>query len=107
VAGGEVAQILFPVTTAIEAHPLHCAAITDVNLGLGNDTPPTAYILYLGGRIGKCPIEKYIKLSLILMYGGMLPVVILTTYWAGLSLFLPRLFGLVNLAVMERTEVWS
>ena len=95
-AGGEVAQILFQAMTALGEHPLHFAAITDVNLGLGNVTPPTAYILYLGGRIGKCPNEKYIKPSLILMYGGMLPVVIITTYWPRVSLFLPRLFGLVN-----------
>ena len=91
-----VAPILFPVMVAIGVHPLHFAAITGVNLGLGNVTPPTAPILYLGGRIGKCSIEKYIKPSLILMYGGMLPVLIITTYWPDLSLFLPKLFGFIH-----------
>jgi tripartite ATP-independent transporter DctM subunit len=91
-----VAPILFPVMINIGVHPLHFAAITGVNLGLGNVTPPTAPILYLGGRIGKCSIDKYIKPSLILMYGGMFPVLLITTYWPELSLFLPRLFGFVD-----------
>lgn len=87
------ASLLMPVMDKIGVHPLHFAAILGVNLGLGNVTPPTAPILYLAGRIGKCSVEEYIKPAFILMYGGMLPVVIITTYWADLSLFLPRLFG--------------
>jgi tripartite ATP-independent transporter DctM subunit len=90
------ASLLFPVTEKLGIHPLHFAAIMGVNLGLGNVTPPTAPILYLAGRIGECRIENYIKPSLVLMYGGMLPVVLLTTYWPDLSLFLPRLFGFAN-----------
>jgi tripartite ATP-independent transporter DctM subunit len=90
------ASLLFPVMEKLGIHPLHFAAMLGVNLGLGNVTPPTAPILYLAGRIGGCKIENYIKPSLILMYGGMLPVVLLTTYWADLSLFLPRLFGFAN-----------
>jgi len=90
------APLLFPIMQAIGVHPLHFAAITGVNLGLGNVTPPTAPILYLGGRIGNCPIEKYIKPALILMWGGMLPVLLVTTYWPELSLFLPRLAGFVH-----------
>jgi tripartite ATP-independent transporter DctM subunit len=90
------ASLLYPVMEKIGIHPLHFAAIMGVNLGLGNVTPPTAPILYLAGRIGRCKIEHYIKPSLILMYGGMLPVVLLVTYWPGLSLFLPKLFGFVK-----------
>ncbi len=87
------ASLLFPIMKELGVHPLHFAAILGVNLGLGNVTPPTAPILFLAGRIGKCQIEKYLKPALILMIGGLLPVVIATTYWADLSLFLPRLFG--------------
>jgi TRAP-type C4-dicarboxylate transport system permease large subunit len=90
------ASLLFPVMEKIGIHPLHFAAMMGVNLGLGNVTPPTAPILYLAGRIGECKIENYIKPALVLMYGGMLPVVLLTTYWPDLSLFLPRLFGFAN-----------
>jgi C4-dicarboxylate transporter DctM subunit len=90
------ASLLFPVMEKLGVHPLHFAAMMGVNLGLGNVTPPTAPILYLAGRIGDCKIENYIKPALVLMYGGMLPVVLLTTYWPDLSLFLPRLFGFAN-----------
>lgn len=90
------ASLLFPVMEKIGVHPLHFAAIMGVNLGLGNVTPPTAPILYLAGRIGNCRIEHYIKPALVLMYGGMLPVVLLVTYWPDLSLFLPRVFGFVK-----------
>ena len=90
------ASLLMPVMDKIGVHPLHFAAILGVNLGLGNVTPPTAPILYLAGRIGECPVEHYFRPALILMYGGLLPVVFATTYWPGLSLYLPRLFGFAD-----------
>jgi TRAP-type C4-dicarboxylate transport system permease large subunit len=90
------ASLLFPVMEKLGIHPLHFAAMLGVNLGLGNVTPPTAPILYLAGRIGDCKIENYLKPAIILMYAGMLPVVLITTYWPGLSLFLPRLFGFIK-----------
>jgi C4-dicarboxylate transporter DctM subunit len=90
------ASLLFPIMKALGVHPLHFAAIVGVNLGLGNVTPPTAPILYLAGRIGNTPLEEYINPALILMWGGMLPVVIVTTYWPELSLFLPRLLGFAS-----------
>jgi tripartite ATP-independent transporter DctM subunit len=90
------ASLLFPIMQKVGIHPLHFAAILGVNLGLGNVTPPTAPILYLAGRIGNCQIEEYIMPALKLMVGGLIPVVIATTYWADLSLFLPRLFGFAN-----------
>ena len=90
------AALLFPVMEKIGIHPLHFAAIMGVNLGLGNVTPPTAPILFLAGRIGDCKIEHYLRPAMILMYGGMLPVVLITTYWPDLSLFLPRLFGFIK-----------
>ena len=87
------ASLLFPVVTKLGIHPLHFAAILGVNLGMGNMTPPTAPILYLAGRIGNCKVEHYLKPALILIVGAMLPVVIITTFFPAVSLFLPRLFG--------------
>jgi len=87
------ATMLYPIVQAIGISPLHFAAIVGVNLGLGCVTPPCAPMLFLAGRIGNCPAEEYMKPSLILMFGGMLPALVVTTYWPGLSLFLPRLMG--------------
>lgn len=90
------ASILWPVMQAIGVHPLHFAAITGVNLGLGNVTPPCAPILYFGGLIGNCPTKEYMKPALIIMWVGMVPVIIATTYWPELCLFIPRLAGFVH-----------
>jgi len=86
-----VAPLLLPLMIRIGVHPVHFAAILGTNLGLGNVTPPTAPILYLGGRIGKVPFNEYLPTALVFMLLGNLPVIILTTYWPGLSMFLPRL----------------
>jgi len=85
------APLLMPLMLQIGVHPIHFAAILGTNLGLGNVTPPTAPILYLGGRIGNVPIDQYIKPALIFMIFGNIPIIILTTYMPGLSMWLPRL----------------
>ncbi len=90
------ATVLFPIVAAVDVNPLHFAAIVGVNLGLGCTTPPCAPMLFLAGRIGNCPAEQYMRPALILMFAGMLPVLIVTTYWPGLSLFLPTLAGYVH-----------
>jgi len=87
------AALLYPIAINAGIHPLHFAAIVGVNMGLGTVTPPTAPMLYLAGRIGNCRAEDYIKPALFLMWVGMLPVVIITTYWPGLSLYMPNLAG--------------
>ncbi len=85
------APLLFPLMKHIGISPYHFAAIMGTNLGLGNVTPPCAPILYLGGRMAKCGFDKFIGPAMIFMTFGNLPVVIITTYWPDLSLFLPRL----------------
>ncbi len=85
------APLLFPVMQHIGVNPIHFAAILGTNLGLGNVTPPTAPILYLAARIGNVSVDKMIKPALVFMVFGALPVVLVTTYWPDLSLFLPRL----------------
>jgi TRAP-type C4-dicarboxylate transport system permease large subunit len=86
-----VAPLLMPLMVQIGVHPVHFAAILGTNLGLGNVTPPTAPILYLGGRVGKVSFDQYVPTALIFMLLGNIPVIILTTYFPAFSLFLPRL----------------
>ena len=86
-----VAPLLMPLMLKIGVHPVHFAAILGTNLGLGNVTPPTAPILYLGGRIGNVPINEYIRPALVFMIFGNIPVILLTTYFPELSLWLPKL----------------
>ncbi len=90
------AGLLWPIAAAAGVSPYHFAAITGVNLGLGTVTPPTAPMLFLAGRIGKSSAEEYIKPALVLMWAGMVPVLLLTTYWPDLCLFIPRALGFIK-----------
>ena len=83
--------ILIPVIHEIGVHPVHFAAIIGVNLGMGNITPPTAPLLYFGARIGRVPLQRMLKPSMVFVLGGYLPVLLLTSYLPELSLWLPRL----------------
>jgi len=85
------APLLLPLMLKIGVHPVHFAAIMGTNLGLGNVTPPCAPILYLGGRIGGASFDEYVKPAVKIMLVVQLPVVLITTYFPELSLFLPRL----------------
>ena len=88
-----IAPLLLPLMNALGINPIHFAAIMGVNTAMGGVTPPYASILYLGARIGNVKVTKVIPPAMLLMLTGYLPVVILTTLWPDLALFLPRLFG--------------
>lgn len=86
------AAILLPVAVQIGISPIHFAAISVTNLGLGNITPPVAPMLYLAGRIGgNLHLNEYIKPATIYMVLGFLPIILAVTYIPGLATFLPRL----------------
>jgi C4-dicarboxylate transporter, DctM subunit len=83
--------LLYPLMQSIGVHPYHFAAIMGTNLGMGNMTVPCAPILYLGCRIGGVTIDKVMVPATVYLLFGSLPVVLITTYYPDLSLFLPRL----------------
>lgn len=87
------APLLLPLVQELGISPVHFAAIMGVNLAMGGVTPPYASILYLGMRIGKCEFNEILSPTMKLLVFGYVPVVLLTTFWPELSLFLPRLFG--------------
>ncbi|MFA0889806.1 MAG: TRAP transporter large permease [Synergistales bacterium] len=90
-----VVPLLFPLVLSLGVNPVHFAAIVGVNLGMGVVTPPYASVLYLGIRLGKTTFQDTIKPLMILLIFGYVPVLALTTYVPELSLFIPRLFGLL------------
>ena len=87
--------ILLPVVIQLGVDPVHFAAIMGVNLGLGCVTPPTAPFLYLGSRIGNAPIGEMMGPTMWFIAFAWIPTLALTTFFPGLSLFLPRFFGLM------------
>lgn len=90
-----VTPLLFPVALEIGVHPIHFAAIMGTNLGMGMMTPPMAGIMYIGAKVGKVTIDKMFKPSMILIAFGSIPVILLTTYWPPLSLWLPTVLGAI------------
>ncbi|WP_028957452.1 TRAP transporter large permease [Sulfitobacter sp. 20_GPM-1509m] len=88
-----IGPLLLPLMTAIGVSPVQFAAIMGVNTAMGGVTPPYASVLYLGARIGNVKVTKVIPPAMTLIAVGYLPVVVLTSAWPDLSLFLPRLFG--------------
>jgi C4-dicarboxylate transporter, DctM subunit len=91
-----VTPLLYPVIVKIGVDPIHFASIIGVNLGMGMMTPPMAGIMYIGARVANITIDKMMKPTLVLIFFCFLPMVIITTYWPDLSLFLPRLAGLIH-----------
>ena len=87
--------ILMPVMSALGVTPIQFAAILSVNIGMGNVTPPTAPLLYLGGRVASAEVKDMLKPTFILIGFAWLPTLLLTTFIPQLSLFLPTLFGYV------------
>jgi len=83
--------LLLPLMAKIGVSPIQFAAILGVNLGMGNITPPTAPLLYLGGRLCKASIKEMSRPTMLMILFAWIPTIILTTYIPSLSLFLPRL----------------
>ncbi|MDT8284616.1 MAG: TRAP transporter large permease subunit, partial [Thermovirgaceae bacterium] len=77
-------------------HPIQFAAIIGSNLGMGMMTPPMAGILYIGARTGNVTIDKMMKPAMILILFCSIPVILVTTFWPPLSLFIPTLLGYVH-----------
>jgi len=88
--------ILLPLCVQYGVSPIHFAAILGINLGMGCVTPPTAPLLYMGCGIAGTPVNKALKPTFIMILCAWLPTLILTTYIPDLSLFLPRLAGLLK-----------
>ncbi|MGV0908548.1 TRAP transporter large permease [Martelella sp. FOR1707] len=91
-----VTPLLYPVILSLDVHPIQFAAIIGTNLGMGMMTPPMAGIMYIGARVGRVTIDKMIGPSMILILFASLPVVLLTTFWPPLSLYLPTLLGAIR-----------
>ncbi len=84
--------ILIPIIIELGFNPIHYAAIVGVNTGLGCITPPAAPVLYLGGRLGKAPINEMMGPTLWIIALAWTPTLIITTYFPRFSLLLPHLF---------------
>lgn len=86
--------ILQPIMTKLGVDPVHFGIIMIYNLAIGTITPPVGSGLYVGASVGKVKVEDVIK-PLMPFYGAIIGVLLLITYIPEITLFLPRLLGIM------------
>ncbi|TCK93491.1 tripartite ATP-independent transporter DctM subunit [Natranaerovirga hydrolytica] len=86
--------IFLPIATQLGLHPVHFGIVLVFNLCIGIMTPPVGSVLFIGCSVAEVSIEKVIK-PLIPFFIALIGILLLLTYVPAISLFLPRLFGLI------------
>ena len=86
--------ILLPIMTKLGVDPVHFGIIMIYNLAIGTITPPVGSGLYVGASVGKVKVEEVLK-PLMPFYIAIISVLLLITYLPELTLFLPRLLGVM------------
>lgn len=87
--------IFLPVAVGIGLDPIHFGIILIANLCIGICTPPVGTCLFLGCTVGKSSIGAVSK-AMIWFYIAMIAALGVITYWPPLSLWLPRVLGVME-----------
>ncbi|WP_417869029.1 TRAP transporter large permease [Vibrio furnissii] len=86
--------IRLPIVQKIGVDPVHFGILMVYNLAIGTITPPVGSGLYVGASVGQVKVENLIK-PLIPFYVSIVAVLLLITYIPQLTLFLPKLLGVM------------
>ncbi|RUA19338.1 MAG: hypothetical protein DSY83_00555 [Flavobacteriia bacterium] len=84
--------IFLPIVTELGMDPIQFGIVMVLNLCIGLCTPPVGSVLFVGVGIANTTIEKVIK-PLLPLFIAMIVALFLITYFPGLSLWLPNVFG--------------
>lgn len=87
--------IFLPVVQKLGMDPIHFGIIMVLNLCIGLCTPPVGSVLFVGVGVANTTIAKVIK-PLMPLFLAMILALFLVTYVPELSLWLPRVFGLLD-----------
>lgn len=87
--------IFLPVAMALGMHPVQFGMVIVLNLCIGICTPPVGTLLFVGSGVAQVPVTKVIR-PLLSLLGAMTVVLFFVTYFPELSLWLPRVFGLID-----------
>lgn len=85
--------LLLPVMVNIGVDPVHFAAIIGTSVVIGCNSPPMAPILFLSCRVCETNVANVVKPALWFIGVAALPVMLVTTYWPPLALYLPTALG--------------
>jgi C4-dicarboxylate transporter DctM subunit len=88
------APILFPVAVKLGIHPVHLGILMTVNMEVGLCHPPVGLNLYVASGIAKMGITELTIATLPWLF-TMLIFLVVVTYVPEISLWLPRLLGML------------
>jgi len=88
------APILFPIAMKLGIDPIHFGVMVTVNMEIGMITPPVGLNLYVASGISKLGMSELTVagwpwLLTILLF------LVIVTYWPPLTLWLPRILGMM------------
>jgi tripartite ATP-independent transporter DctM subunit len=86
--------IFLPIITKLGMDPIQFGIVLVLNLCVGLCTPPVGSVLFVGVGVANTTIEKVVK-PLLPLFFAMIVSLFLVTYFSELSLWLPRVFGLL------------
>jgi len=87
--------VLAPIAHQLGIDPIHFALVVVMNFAIGTVTPPYGVSLFVASSVaGRTVMQVTRKLGLPLL--AMFIVLLGVTYLPDLSLFLPRMFGLIE-----------
>jgi C4-dicarboxylate transporter DctM subunit len=81
---------LLPLATSVGVDPIHFGIILAVNLTIGMITPPVGVVLFVTTAIAKLTIREMMR-DLTPMIVVLTTILAITTYWAGMVMFIPNL----------------
>ncbi|MCD0419515.1 TRAP transporter large permease subunit [Rubrivivax sp. JA1024] len=89
-----MAPILFPVAVKLGIHPVHLGILMVVNMEVGMCHPPVGLNLYVASGIAKMGITE-LTVAVMPWLLTMLGFLVLVTYVPEISLWLPRMLGML------------
>jgi len=88
--------VLLPLMIQIGVDPLHFGVIIVLNLVIGLTTPPVGVCLFIACAIGRISLERISRAIIPFLFASIM-VLIITTYWESLIMYIPKFFGYVPL----------
>jgi C4-dicarboxylate transporter DctM subunit len=89
-----MAPILFPAAKRLGIDPVHFGITIDVNMEVGLCHPPVGLNLYIASSIARIGITE-LTIAALPWLLTMLVFLVIVTYWPELTLFLPRVMGML------------
>lgn len=90
-----MAPLLFPVAMQLGIDPVHLGIIMVVNMEVGMCHPPVGLNLYVASGITRMGITE-LTIAVWPWLVTMLLFLMLVTYWPSMSLWLPRMLGMIS-----------